>query len=212
MKSITYLVLTTAVLLSPAANAQQSTTALETRTIVQPGTEIDHYTFPPGISINAVAISDSGDWAFVAQSPKSGGGTYPVVFTSRRMVVAEGDQVDGKFITAIPKGAGLSINDDGHVAYEAEYVDDLRDLYEGKPHRGIFIDNHFALKLGDNADLTDFKLTNEGFVISESYFRTFHSRKDAFPQIRKNGQGQFLLPVNLSPQGFLLLLVSPVTH
>jgi hypothetical protein len=127
------------------------------------------------------------------------------------MVAGELQLIDGKWITSIPKGAALSINGAGHVAYEAEFADDVKGISEGPKHRGVFIDNHFALGFRDGTEHTDFTLTDEGFVVPRHYLRTFTSNKDPFRQFRKNAHGQFLIPVNLSPQGFLLLLVSRET-
>jgi hypothetical protein len=154
-----------------------------------------------------------GEWAFIARWPLSDVLPYSAaIFTSRRLVVSEGYQVDGKWITSIPKGAALAVDDKGRVAYEAEYADDLNNISEGTRHRGVFIDGHFALSLADGAEHAGFILTKEGFIVPQGYLRSFHSRTDAFPQFRKNVHGQFLIPVNLSPQGFLLLLASPAAH
>jgi hypothetical protein len=214
MNRNTQILLNAALLACVGLRAQtQPQTALEVRAVVQPGTVIGDCTFAPGTSIDSVAISDSGEWAFIARWPLSDGIlNSAAIFTARRMVVSEGYQIDGKWITSIPKGAALAIDDKGRVAYEAEYADDIKDISQGPRHRGVFIDGHFALSLGDNAGHTDFTLTEEGYVVPRGYLRTFHSRTDPFPQFRKNVHGQFLVPVNLSPQGFLLLLASPAAH
>ena len=178
------------------------------RVLVQPGVEIDHYPFPKLTSIESVALNEKGDdYAFVVRWPLIGAGHFSGIFTSRRIVVTEGDEIEGKTIVSIPKDTPIAIDDEGHVAFEAEYASDEIELAGNIRRRGIFIDQHLALMLPDTAARNEIALTKDGFVVPWQTVFGFSGRP--FWSFRRNSKGQYLIPINISREGFLLLLATP---
>jgi hypothetical protein len=186
----------------------KATAGFAFRVLVQPGTEIDHYPFPKRTSVESTALNEKGDdYAFIARWELNDGGYFCGIFTSRRAVATEGDGIDGKVIVSIPKNAPIAIDDEGHVAFEAEYANDEIELMGNIRRRGIFIDQHLALVLSETAINTEITLTNSGFVVPWHFVFGFGERP--FHSFRRNDKGQFLIPINIDRQGFLLLLATP---
>ncbi len=186
--------------------AQQPTFAFTFSVIAQPGMVIGGHTFTPKTTIDSVALNDAGEVAFIARWASGNNNEHAAIFTSQRLVVSEGDVVEGKFIALIAKNAGIAINFAGQVAYEAWYTTSKEEVVDGT--LGIFIDNHLAFT-PNNLTHTDFLLTDDGWVIPRH--RTFSGHQSPFPNFPTNAQGQIVLSLNLKPSGFLLLLGTPLT-
>jgi hypothetical protein len=91
--------------------------------LVAPGMNIGGVTLPADLAIDgATAYSDDGEAVFIARWTDSSGRQKSALFTSRRLVVAEGELADGKTIVKL-SGASLAVNNAGVVAYEASYAD-----------------------------------------------------------------------------------------
>src|ERR1017187_10468944 len=147
--------------------AQQPQRAdLDFRAVVQPGMTIGSHTFTPDTTIDAAALNDAGEVAFVAHWTDAGT-DHAAVFTSTRIVASEGDVIDGKFIAFLPNNAPVAINSSGQIAYEAGYADSEADARAGFWHVGIFVAQHLAFTLAFQAigKVPDFTLTDDGQVV-----------------------------------------------
>ena len=212
MKNKTKALLTFALLLPVGTRAQQTTPAYDFRVIAEPGTVIGARTFARATSIGRVAINDSGEIAFIASEA---GPAPPAVLTSRRVVAKQGDVIDGKIILSIEPDAAIAINNAGQVAYEAFYADakEIRPSEEPTGH-GIFVDNRLEFGVPFGHALPAFRLTGNGWVViripslKASRGKKRFASSQPFPM---NRRGQIAIPVNF-PNGFLLLLGTPVRH
>jgi hypothetical protein len=126
------------VLLCSALSAQQPTPYLF-KTLVSTGANIGGTTLASSAVIDGIALSDTGDVAFVARWPE-GAKERTAVFTSRHFIARDGDTLDGKFLTRI-NATALAINNEGQVAFEA--------LYGNPGQTGIFIGRKSRLENGD---------------------------------------------------------------
>lgn len=149
-------ILFTATMCASALTAQ--TPAFQFRSVVQPGTTIAGHRFDDLTYIQSVALNDNGEFAFMAAFV-DGLDSRTAVFTSRRIVVSEGDVIDGKSIFFFPMYAGVAINKAGQVAFEAEYLET-----PGSERRqvGIFVENRLAVP-GLSAPVS-FSLLDDGRV------------------------------------------------
>lgn len=166
MKTITHVILIAALALATSAEAQQPSTRYAFRTVAQPGTIIGGRTFTRETIIGSAALNESAEVAFVASEPSSN--TVFTVFTSRRIVVREGDLVGGKYILLIPADAILAINNAGQVAYEAWYADTREMALSGDPTgRGIFVDDRLASDAVFDAhgNAAPFIFTDDGRIV-----------------------------------------------
>jgi hypothetical protein len=172
---------------------------------------IGGHIFTSGTVIDRAVLSDNGEVVFVACWTDFSGNEQAALFTSQRLVASVGDVIDGKYIAAIAKDSIVAINSIGQVAYEASYANDKDEALAGYARTGIFIERHLALIPKVNAKHADFILTNDGWVVPRPS-PEFLSLPGRFSQFPTNASGQVLIPVNLSPSGFLLLLGTPITH
>jgi len=164
-------------------------------TLVQPGDSIDGHTFTSDTRIEAVALNDDGEIAFLARwsNPLF---AERALFTAKRLVTGEqfGEHDCRTILFILPDS--ITIRGD-HVAYRAWYESC------DSPTRkiGLFLDDHLMTN-GNDSPLA--ALTNN-FIIP-----LYDPPKPPSPFVR-NSKGQILIPVNLE-RGFLLLLGTPVTH
>jgi hypothetical protein len=227
--------------------------------VLLPGATIAGRTLAVDATIGSAALNDAGEIAFAVYC---GDGTVGI-FTSRRIVVRQGDEVDGKFISVLSIGSPIAINNRGQVAFEAWYADSKEsDQADGWWNRGIFIDNHFVSTVPSDKTPLSLTLTDDGRVLVNEQQRASatsvptarppaqqkkgglldrlqiklpknlpvgidpskpqqapsaaaHGEKPeagpvpALPQLRANARGQVVIPVNLGPGGFVLLLATP---
>lgn len=222
------------------------------RSAVEPGSTIAGHRFTDLTSIGSVALNDEGEFAFMATF-LDGEDPRTVVFTSRRIVVAEGDVIDGKPIFFFPRYAGVAINKAGQVAFEAEYLETT-----GSERRqvGIFVEKRLAVP-GLNAPVS-FSLSDDGRVELERPTRSqqaqdqkkkpglldririrplklpndvpvsiapepqrpphqavprppLEAELSLFDSKAVNGRGEVVIPINLEPRGFMLLIGTPTS-
>ena len=98
------------------------------------------------------AINNHGDVVFATLNPHR-------IFNFNKLLVDDGDLIDGRIITDIHGGA--SQNDAGEIVYFSEFVR-LDDFSDGK---GLFSQHHLIAEVGDTIDgrtLTDFVLKHTG--------------------------------------------------
>ena len=152
MKTIVFLI--AALALTPAVKAQQPSTAYEFQSVVQPGAFIGGRTFIAGTTIGSVALSDAGEAAFIAGET---GPAPKTIFTTRRIVARQGDEIGGKIIVLLADDAVLQINEAGQVAFEAWYAD-TREKAASREGlgRGIFVDNRLVFTAPFDAELPAF--------------------------------------------------------
>jgi len=257
MNRTTTLLFATALLSCLGVWAQPPTPAYEFRFLVQPGATIGGHTFTPDTTILNAALSDSGEFAFIARLSEPDGSGRAAVFTSSRIVAGEDDVIDGKFIATILPLAGVAINKAGQVAFEALYSDSAEAAREGSGEIGIFVDKRLAL-MPHSEFLVAFTLTDDGRVLLKDDIRnapavvptprkrlmdqiriTPRLPKDSpiriaprtarirerfgerpplsgplspFEAMRVNSRREVLIPVNLVPSGFILLLGTPTVE
>lgn len=161
MKTIARVSLITALALTPAVKAQQP--SYEFRSVVQPGAIIGGRTFIAGTTIGSVALSDAGEAAFIASET---GPAPKTVFTTRRIVARQGDEIGGKIIVLLADDAVLQINEAGQVAFEAWYAD-TREKAASREGlgRGIFVDNRLVFTAPFDAELPAFTLAEDGRIV-----------------------------------------------
>jgi len=141
------------------ALAQQPTTALSFRPVVQTGTTILDHRFSDD-TIEGVVLNDSGEVGFIARWTIPGEEMeHTGVFTSHRLVARDGDSV-GKFTLKAIKGS-VAINASGRVAYEAEFIDGAATVC------AVFLEHEFQFAIDPSATGPgpDFVLTDDGKVI-----------------------------------------------
>jgi hypothetical protein len=249
------LLLVTAFLSCSGVWAQPPTSAFDLRPVLQPGMNIGGHIFGKETVLYRAAINDAGEIVFSACCDDSN--RDMAIFTSRRIVVKQGDVVDARIIVPIRSEGVVAINNAGQVAYEA-YFSDTRTVAEGgEPSgRGIFVDNHLALMLTSETLSNSFTLTDDGKVVLQPEDKSTpytpvapkrpgladriritppklprfpisiapnrpqpvrpsanrQSVPDSLSMLRANRFGQVVIPVNLNPDGFVLLLATPVRH
>jgi hypothetical protein len=158
MKSISFLVLA-ALIYSPPANSQQSSTKFTFRCVLRPDTTISGQTFGRNTTIHAAVINDAEEVAFVAEEPRDANGVpRTFVFTLHRLVSNGEGVIDGKHLLLILDDGRLAISAAGLVAYQAFY--DLGDA------PGIFVEQHYVLTPADEPDFfgDDFTVDDSGNV------------------------------------------------
>ena len=252
----TIVLLSTALALSPAVNAQQPSTAYAFRSVLQPGMTIGGHLFTQDTNLLNAALNDAGEFAFIARLSEPDGSGRTAVFTSQRIVASEDGVIDGKFISAILPSAGIAINKAGQVAYEAVMSESAEAAGEGYGEIGIFVDKRLALTPHSDT-LVAFTLTDDGRVGLKEEARNpsgapqrrpglmgqiritpprlpkdspvriapnarrlperFGERPpltplSPFESMRVNRRREVLIPVNLVPDGFLLLLGTPTAR
>jgi hypothetical protein len=147
-------------------DAQPST--YELRPVITRGTTIGGQPLSECVSVDGSALNDSAEFAFVAScrldNDSGSFSTERKIFTARRLVAQDGDEIDGKFIDMLlyPK---LSINKRGQVAYPAMYGDTREQARTHDVKLGIFVDNHFAMTVLETGRNWDFVLTDDGRVL-----------------------------------------------
>lgn len=260
MKHTKILLVPAALLVSMALKAQPSTPIFELHPVIVPTTVIDGQTLNTCSTLGTATINDAGDVGFSAYCDG------PKIFTSHRIVVKQGDEIDGKFISILPIDSPIAINNRGQVAFEAWYADSKESAQAaGWSSLGIFIDNHLALTVPSNVPSASLTLTDDGRVLfkeqqsasptpisttvppaqpkkgglldrlqiklpknlpvgigpskpQQAPSAATHGEKPepgpvpALSLLRANARGQVVIPVNLGPRGFVILLATPVTH
>jgi hypothetical protein len=260
MKHPKLFLLPAALLVALTLNAQQPTPIYDLRPIIVPSTVIDGQPLNSCSDIGTATINDAGDVAFSAYCDG------PKIFTSHRVVVSQGDEIDGKFISILPIDSPIAINNRRQVAFEAWYADSKESAQAaGWSSLGIFIDNHLALTVPSNIPSASLTLTDDGRVLlneqqsasptpisttvppaqpkkgglldrlqiklpknlpvgigpnkpQQAPSAAAHGEKPepgpvpALYLLRANARGQVVIPVNLGPRGFVILLATPVTH
>jgi hypothetical protein len=169
------------VLLCSALSAQQPTPYLF-KTLVSTGANIGGTTLASSAVIDGIALSDTGDVAFVARWPE-GAKERTAVFTSRHFIARDGDTLDGKFLTRI-NATALAINNEGQVAFEA--------LYGNPGQTGIFIGRKFNIALSTAGADTDFLLSDDGKVVLKT--ATAAAAKPATPRSGATTANNSIIP------------------
>jgi hypothetical protein len=146
------------------AFAQQ--TAFTFQVQAQTGSSVAGYAFTPQTRVDGIALSDSGAIAFAAYRDSAGEGQdEAAVLTKDRVVVREGQTVDGgKTIVRIAT-AVVGINASNQVAYEAIY-------HEGDPRKlkaAIFVEGRVATAFtpSPTGSPSGFLLADDGKVYLE---------------------------------------------
>jgi hypothetical protein len=124
--------------------------------VVSTGARIAGHTFTPTTSFEGVALNDVGEVAFVARW-QEGGRERTAVFTSKRLVARDGDQIDGKGPLSRILANSLSINSGGTVAFEAV-------IGGAVTHTAIFVERHYKTGLAKSGASNDFTLEDNGEV------------------------------------------------
>jgi hypothetical protein len=125
------------------------------KALVSTGVNIGGTSLHSSAVLDGIALSDTGEVAFVARWPEAAK-ERTAVFTSRHLIARDGDTLDGKFLTRI-NATALAINNEGQVAFEAIY---------GEPGQtGIFIGRKFAMALSTAGADNDFLLSDDGKVV-----------------------------------------------
>lgn len=124
--------------------------------LVSTGATIAGHAFTPATSVEGVALNDVGEIAFVARW-QEGGRERTAVFTSKRLVARDGDQIDGKPPLTRILANSLSINSGGTVAFEAV-------IGGAVTHTAIFVERHYKTGLTKSGASNDFSLEDNGEV------------------------------------------------
>ncbi|MGA3091774.1 MAG: hypothetical protein ABSD75_24465 [Terriglobales bacterium] len=124
------------------------------------GAPTGEYSLDPDAVIDATAINDAGEVAFIAHWT-DGSEQRAAVFTLKHLVASEGELVGGKTITGISPAA-LAINNAGQVAYEATYAE------PSGSQTGVFVEKRFILALNSAGTPSDFVFTNDGRVLPKA--------------------------------------------
>jgi hypothetical protein len=140
------------------AFAQSPLTTLTLRPVVTPGTTIGGHTFTSATVIGNAVMSDA-EITFIANWAE-GDRVRSGVFTTHRLVAADGDIVDGHVIREIDPGAHLAINHAAQVAFSAV-------LQDNDNATAIVIEKHlaFAANVAGYSNDGEFTLTDEGHVV-----------------------------------------------
>jgi len=168
----------------PAMTAQPNIqrTSYLLKTLVSTGANIGGTTLSPSAVIDGIALSDTGDVAFVARWPE-GAKERTAVFTSRHLIARDGDTLDGKFLTRI-NATALAINNEGQVAFEAIY---------GEPGQtGIFIGRKFSMALSTAGADNDFQLSDDGKIVLKA--ATAASAKPTAPRSGATTANNSIIP------------------
>lgn len=172
------LLIAASLLVALTLNAQPSTPAYDFQAIVQPGMTIGGHTFTPQTTIDAVALNDAGEVAFLAHWNDAGSNGHAAVFASQKIVAAEGSTIDGKYVWLLPPDSHIAINASGQIAYEAMYSDSREDAMATIGRAGIFVDNHLALT-GDFLPSEPFMLSDDGQVVLKPQTKALPSTQAA---------------------------------
>jgi hypothetical protein len=118
---------------------------------------IGDYSLDSNAVIDATAINDAGEVAFIAHWA-AGTAERSAVFTTKHIVASQGEVVGERTITSISP-ASLAINNAGQVAYEATYAE------PSGSRTGIFVEKCFILELSGGGAADDFIFSNDGRVL-----------------------------------------------
>jgi hypothetical protein len=124
------------------------------------GAPTGDYSLDPDAVIDATAINDAGEVAFIAHWT-DGSQQRAAVFTSKHLVASEGELIGGKTITGISPAA-LAINNAGQVAFEATCAE------PSGSQTGVFVEKRFILALNSAGTSSDFVFTNDGRVLPKA--------------------------------------------
>jgi hypothetical protein len=156
--------------------AQAPAPAFTFKTVVFTGSTVAGVALDDHARIEGAALSDNAAITFLIRWNEQGGLTsHASLFTMQRVVVSEGDQIEGKTILRV-FGNSIAINNKGDVAFFAAYSSGsgTRALY------GLFLEHHLQQSF-DPADphtpiasrpISVIHLTDEGVILymNESVF------------------------------------------
>jgi hypothetical protein len=125
------------------------------------GKSIGGVVFSAKTRIEAMALNSKKEAVFIARWPDARGVERAAVFTRQRLVAAEGQVVDDKYIGSLVD-AKVAISDAGQVAYSAIYADNLAaaDIGSGV---GIFVEKRLVFRL-DSGAIPAFSVGDYGYV------------------------------------------------
>ncbi len=132
--------------------------------VVTPNTVIDGQIMSACHMPDAIAVSPSGNLAFVTFCSVAQLQNPQMVITSQHVIAKDDDLVDGRQIRILVFYP-IATNNHGQVAYTIMWLPQGKDPQDDKNWRfGICIDRHFAEEIPSDLRITSLTLTDDGKV------------------------------------------------
>lgn len=127
------------------AFAQSALTPVTLRPVVYPDMTIGGNPMWQCHAPISTRLNDVGDVAFLATCYPPAESPNTTLFTSKRVIVVEGERIDGKVMKELYFNSVLAINNHGKVLYYAEIPDGKSDSPTAL-HMGLFLDRHLVFE------------------------------------------------------------------
>ena len=158
--SKTFLVL----LLILSASLMVAAQAYHITSVITPSTVIDGQTMSACHMPDAIAVSPSGNLAFVTYCMVDQFQNPQMVITTQHIIAKDGDVVDGRQIRILSFDP-IAANNRGQVAYSIMWLPEGRDPQDDKSWRfGICVDRHFVEEISSDVIIASLTLTDDGQV------------------------------------------------